>query len=50
MKKAELPALKEYPFTTRGIGTTPCLPTTFSKGDNFCDFLFAFVDCLFSPK
>ena len=25
----------------RCMGTLPCFPAIFSKGDNFCDFLFA---------
>ena len=28
----------------RCMGTPPCLSATFSKGNNFCDFQFAFLD------
>ena len=32
------------------MSTPPCLPIIFTKGDKFCDFLFAFVDPLFLQK
>ena len=28
-------------FLLRWMGTAPCFSTTFIKGNNFCDFLFA---------
>ena len=28
----------------------PCFPSIFAKGDNFPDFLFAFVDSIVLPK
>ena len=31
-------------FNLRGLDTTGTFSATFCKGDNFCEFLFAFLD------
>ena len=34
----------------RCMGTPPSFSTMFSKGDNFCDFLFAYLEDEVFPK
>ena len=37
--------MKKYrKLSLRCMDTLPCFTVTFSEGDNFCDFLFAFLD------